>query len=113
ARVWKDICRDNRKTFIYNSTDFQRKAVAMREAFALAQKMVNQFEPSSNNPVWLKESGLSLEELARQLKTTTYESATELNKQHLKIGILLMSIVLCDGVGFDNTVIERYWKKLK
>ena len=113
SKVWADLCDDNRRTFIFNDHEFKKSAKRLREGFATAQKMVNLAEPSSADPAWLIEASIALDTLAREMKTSSYELMSDVNKKCIKVGMMLMLFVLCHGIGFDDPIVEVYWKKMK
>lgn len=112
SKTWTDISDNVNKTFIFEKNSINKMSKNIRDGFKKANKMI---EDIGITEVTLNEdqkSQYSLEQLLRMMKTVKYDEMTDINRKQFKISFILILIILCYGVGFEDTTVEKYWNKI-
>lgn len=103
SRVWKDLCKNVNKTFIYDSNDLKERIKFLQKEFSEVIKIL--FE---ENSYLQKTIEYAIEQSNKNKILNDYE------KMIIKISWLLIFIILCCGVDLlENSSIENYWWDLK
>lgn len=100
AHVWEDICQDNRKTFIYEFKDIQKRKTFLSKQF---KTIVSEIFDSDTPWGRLINKILNLD--IKYYKMNDYEILVK------KISWVLILIILCAGVSFDCSYIDNFWKQ--
>lgn len=113
AAVWKDICTDKRKTFVYDKQELRRRVDFFVPLTRLVRRVVK-----SQNAVLLPDdetvgTDLTLEGLLKSLSFVRKAKRISTEQRKLwKLAILYIMFVLCAEASFNNEITKEFWGKI-
>ncbi|MBU1207741.1 MAG: hypothetical protein KKH04_12550 [Proteobacteria bacterium] len=113
AEIWRDLCANPVKTFIYNKEDLKRRV----RIVARVSKDLSRL--TKNADVLLSPYGtgigtdITLEGIVNNLPRVKSGELIEIEKKKLyKIAIFYLMFVLCAELGLDPVPIKKFWRSL-
>lgn len=100
ANTWTEICKDTCKTFIYDFNDVQNRKSFLSKEF---KNIIS--EIFYNDTTWGNQINKILKLDLKYSKMNDYEILVK------KICWVLILLILCAGISFDNTCIDNFWKQ--
>lgn len=99
ADVWSDICKDTRKTFIFDSSDLESRKSFLCKKF---KEIVSDiFE---NKTHW----GQTINSIIKL--DINYHKMNEFELEIKRISWILILLILCAGTTFESTCIDKFWR---
>lgn len=112
AKTWTSICRDTKKTFIFNKEELARQSELLRKVFKYASKQIEEVGIITPENIHKKENLIWLENIVNELKGISLKKTNERTRKIYKISILLILLILCSEIDIDSTFIKKYWSKI-
>jgi hypothetical protein len=111
SKTWLDLCENTAKTFVFDTDELQKKSNEIRKFIKIASEQLEEIGLLlPNSPP--TEIQLFLDNILRTIKGINPEKKSARENKLLRISILLVVLIVCSEVDFDNTPIKNYWKKL-
>lgn len=110
GKVWEDICQNNKKTFVFNYGELKTRTKSI-------QKLLKRIDRTIKETVLDTEENKSKEKkfadsVYNNLALSKAKDISKEDEKIFKLSIIFISVVLCAGIGFDNTPIEDFWSKI-
>ena len=108
SSTWSDICDNTSRTFVFEKNELLERTRKIRKGFNQASRFIENVgvaETGNNSTIAAR---LGLEGMLKRLKNINYEQISSRDRKKFKISLLLILIVLCYGVDFDNSFVEKY-----
>lgn len=103
SKVWKDLCKNFNKTFIYDSDNLKERIKFLQKEFSEVVEILFKENSYLQNTI----------EYAME-RNNENKTLSNYAKTIIKTSWLLIFIILCCGVDLlENSLIEDYWKDLK
>lgn len=103
SKIWKDLCRNIDKTFVYNSYDLCQRIKFLQKEFTEVVEIL--FKENSYLQSTIQ---YAMEQQNKDKTLSEYE------KMIIKTSWLLIFIILCCGIDLlENSLIESFWADLK
>jgi diacylglycerol kinase len=109
AATWSDVAQDTNKTFVFDQKELAARSQRIRKGFKFASTLIRDVGVVGPNISSDTASRLGFEGILKQMKTVDYRHLSGKDRRQFKISILLILIMLCYGIEFDNAAIEKFW----
>lgn len=112
AAVWEDVADHDYKSIMIDQNDLQKRTTRIRRGFQEASAMIEEVGITTTIMTPIQEARFRMEQMVKQMKSIPYEKMSDLNRRQYKISLILIGLILCAGMGDEDTVVEDYWKDL-
>lgn len=109
AQTWREIHGKLSKTFVFDYNSFKTRTETVRNIFKMGVELTKSVGIITNSQDALSQDRLWVEGYLKRMKTIDYESLNVVYRNHYKMSIILIFVVLCLESDMDNSVTKQFW----